>query len=135
MTNYELLLAMSEMMDAKLHPLQKDLQEVKTEVQEVKKDLQEVKTEVQEVKEDLQVVKDEVQVVKTDLQSVHYKIQKIKLFQENEIMPRLNTIESCYTSTYNRYRCYVEKMDAAFIDIDILKKVVSEHFQKLQKLA
>ena len=52
--------------------------------------------------------------------------------------PRLNTIESCYTDTYNRYKDYAEKMDAAFTDIEIMKKVITEHseaLQKLQKLA
>lgn len=149
MTNNELLLAMSKMMDAKFYPLQRDLQVVKNEVQVVKNEMHVVKEEVQVIKADLQGVKEEVQVMKADLQnvkddvqgvklnlqSVEFEIQKIKLFQENKIMPRLNTIESCYGDTYDRYRSYVEKMDAAFIDIDILKKVVSEHSRKLQKLA
>ena len=163
MTNSELLLAMSKMMDVKLHPLQKDLQVVKDEVQVVrnrvkvveedlqgikeeirvvkedlrvvKEDLQGLKEEVQGVKEDVQNIKEDVQGIKSRLQSVECEVQKIKLFQENKIMPRLNTIESCYGDTYDRYRSYVEKMDAAFIDIEILKKVVSEHSRKLQKLA
>ena len=46
-----------------------------------------------------------------------------------------NTIESCYTDTYNRYKDYADKMDAAFADIELLKKVVTEHSEKLQKLA
>ena len=156
MTNSELLLAMSKMMDVKLHPLQKDLQVVKDEVQVVrnrvkvveedlqgikeeirvvKEDLQGVKEEIRGVKEDVQNIKEDVQGIKSRLQSVECEVQKIKLFQENKIMPRLNTIESCYGDTYDRYRSYVEKMDAAFIDIEILKKVVSEHSRKLQKLA
>ena len=47
----------------------------------------------------------------------------------------LSTIESCYTDTYNRYKNYVEKMEAAFADIEIMKKVIAEHSEKLQKLA
>lgn len=43
--------------------------------------------------------------------------------------------ESCYTGTYERYRNYADKMDAAFADIELLKKVVTEHSEKLQKLA
>ncbi len=97
MTDNELLLAISEMMDTKL------------------------KSELQPLKNDLQTVKDEV--------------HQIKLYQENVILPRLNTIESCYTDTYNRYKDYADKMDAAFADIELLKKVVSEHSEKLQKLA
>ena len=46
---------------------------------------------------------------------------------ENNVIPRLNTIESCYTETYNRYRDYADKIEAVFVDVDLLKKVVSEH--------
>ena len=97
MTDNELLLAISEMMDNKL------------------------KSELQPLKNELQTVKDEV--------------HQVKLYQENVIVPRLNTIESCYTDTYKRYKDYVDKMDAAFADIELLKKVVTEHSEKLQKLA
>ena len=97
MTDNELLLAISEMMDIKL------------------------KSELQPLKNDLQTLKDEV--------------HQIKLYQENVILPRLNTIESCYTDTYNRYKNYAEKMEAAFADIEIMKKVIAEHSEKLQKLA
>ena len=103
MTENELLLAISDMMDHKL------------------------KAELQPIKNDLQTVKNEVQAVKND---VHH----MKLYQENIIMPRLNTIESCYTDTYGRYRNYSDKMEAAFEDIELLKRVVSEHSMKLQAL-
>ena len=94
MTDNELLLAMSEMMDTKL--------------------------------------KAELQPMKDDLQSVKEEVHQVKLYQENVIVPRLNTIESCYTDTYKRYRRDADRMEAAFDDIDILKKVVAEHSEKLQ---
>ena len=97
MTDNELLLAISEMMDSKL--------------------------------------KSELQPLKNDIQSIKNEVHQIKLYQENVILPRLNTIESCYTDTYNRYRDYADKMDAAFAYIELLKKVVTEHSEKLQKLA
>ena len=187
MTENELLLAISDMMDHKLkselQPIKNDLQTVKNEVQLVKnevqlvkEDLQTVKDEVQLMKEDLQEVKDEVQLVKEDLQAVKEDLQTVKdkvqtvendlqavknevqavknevqavknevqavkddvhhmkLYQENIIMPRLNTIESCYTDTYGRYRNYSDKMEAAFEDMELLKRVVSEHSMKLQAL-
>ncbi len=96
MTDKELLLAISGMMDKKL------------------------KSELQPLKNDLQSVKDEV--------------HQIKLYQENVILPRLNTIESCYTDTYNRYKNYADKIESVFDDVEILKKVVTEHSEKLQKI-
>ncbi|MCI9127664.1 MAG: hypothetical protein HFG28_10850 [Eubacterium sp.] len=69
------------------------------------------------------------------LDRIETKVTNIALTLENDIRPRLNTIESCYTETYNRYKDYADKMEAAFEDIEILKKVVSEHSEKLKKIS
>ena len=76
-----------------------------------------------------------LQPIENDIKSVKSEVHQIKLYKENIILPRLNTIESCYTDTYNRYKNYADKMEAAFADIELLKKVVTEHSEKLQKLA
>ncbi len=54
---------------------------------------------------------------------------------ENNVIPRLSTIETCYTDTYNRYKNHAQKMEAALADLEIMKKVMAEHSEKLQKLA
>ena len=95
MTDNELLLAISEMLDEKLGS--------------------------------------ELKPIKNDINSMQDEIHNIKLFQENVILPRLNTIESCYTETYDRYRNNADKFEAVFDDVELLKKVVSEHSEKLQK--
>jgi len=76
----------------------------------------------------------ELQPIKNDLQHVKNDIKGVKVFQENVILPRLETIETCYTDTYNKYKDYADKMDAAFADIEILKMVVAEHSKKLEKI-
>lgn len=70
------------------------------------------------------------------LKPIENRVKRIEVdLLENNVIPRLNTIESCYTETYNRYKDYADKMAAAFEDIEILKKVVSEHSEKLQKIS
>ena len=86
MTDYELLLAMSDLLDKKLQPIKDD-------------------------------------------------IQFFKLQNENDILPRLQNIEACYTSTYNRYKSGISQIDAMQADIDVIKSVIREHSEKLQKLA
>ncbi len=86
MTDNELVLAISEMMDKKLKPIKDD-------------------------------------------------IQLLKLQNENDILPRLQNIEACYTSTYNRYKSGVSQIDAMQADIDVMKKVIAEHSEKLQKIS
>lgn len=70
------------------------------------------------------------------LQPIENRLKRIEVdLLENNVIPRLNTIESCYTDTYNRYKDYADKMESAFADIELLKKVVSEHSEKLQKIS
>lgn len=70
------------------------------------------------------------------LQPIENRLKRIEVdLLENNVIPRLNTIESCYTGTYNRYKDHADKMEAAFADIELLKKVVAEHSEKLQKIS
>jgi hypothetical protein len=73
--------------------------------------------------------------IKEDIQEIKTRVKKIEITQENEILPRLNTIESCYTSTFDRYKDSVDDYESMKQDIAIIKKVVAEHSEKLQKLA
>ena len=70
------------------------------------------------------------------LNPVENRMKRIEIdLLENNVIPRLNTIESCYTDTYNRYKDFTDKMQATFDDTELLKKVVSEHSEKLQKIS
>lgn len=54
---------------------------------------------------------------------------------ENNVIPRLNTIESCYTSTYNRYKDGADWIESLQVDVDIIKQVLREHSEKLSKIS
>lgn len=69
------------------------------------------------------------------LKPVNDRLKKIELTQENDILPRLQNIEACYTSTYKRYQTGIEQLEAMQADIDVMKSVIREHSEKLQKLA
>ena len=107
------LLAISQMMeemldrklDERLKPIEHELKSLKAEVDGLKKEVDTLKTE----------------------------IHQIKLFQENIIMPRLNDIEACYTSTYQRYKDHADRMEQTYEDVALLKKVVASHSEMLQR--
>ncbi len=69
------------------------------------------------------------------LEPINDKLKRIELTQENDILPRLQNIESCYTSTYDRYKNSVADYEAMKQDISIMKQVIAEHSEKLQRLA
>ena len=70
------------------------------------------------------------------LNPIENRIKRIEVdILESQVIPRLNTIESCYTSTFDRYKDSVEDYEAIKQDISIIKKVITEHSEKLNKLA
>ena len=122
MRDNELLLAMSNMLDTKLE-------------EKLEEKLQPIKEEIHVLKEDVGVLKDEVHIMKGRICVLQEDVQHVKLYQENILEPRLNTIEACYTSTYGRCQNDVDRMEKAFDDIDMLKQTVARHSEQLRKMA
>ncbi len=135
MTDNELLLAISNMMDAKLEPVNNEIQGIKGELQGIKGEIRDLKEDVQVLKEDVQDLKEDVQVLKEDVADLKIRVKKIELTQETQILPQLNTIQECYISTYNRYKTSVDDYEEMKLDISVLKNVVAQHSEKLQVLA
>ena len=69
------------------------------------------------------------------LKPIEQRLKSIELTLENDIKPRLQNIEGCYTSTFDRYKDSVEGYETIQADIEIMKKVITEHSEKLQKMA
>lgn len=138
LTNEDLL-AISQVVDTRLEkrlqPIEKDIKELKDDVCVLKDDVAGLKVDIIVLNDKVQSLDDKVQSLDNKVQSLDAGLRNVRLFQENVILPRLNTIESCYTDTYHRYQKNCDKMEAVFDDVDLLKKVVADHSEKLQKLA
>ena len=101
----------------------------------IKSDIQEMKNDIQGLKGDVQGLKGDVQDLKEDMSEVKTRVKKIELTQENDILPRLHTIEACYTTTFDRYRASVEDYEEMKQDISVLKVVVADHSERLQRIS
>ena len=131
MADKEILTALSDM----LEPIPTNIQEMREDIQEIKGDISELKEDVSGLKKDVSGLKKDVAELKEDVSDLKVRVKKIELTQENEILPRLQTIEACYTSTYDRYREQVEEHEEMKQDIAILKEVVTEHSKILQRIS
>ena len=61
-------------------------------------------------------------------------VHNILLRMENRIEPRLDNIEACYTSTYMRYQDGVDKIETLEMNMEVVQSVVKEHSQKLNAM-
>lgn len=101
MTDNELLLAISDMMDKKL-------------------------------KSALQA---ELQPLKDDIRDMKQHITSIKLHLENTTDKNIQLLAENYVPAAKRYEKASSQIEAIQTDIVLLKKVVSEHSQKLQNMS
>ena len=97
------------------------------EVKDLKDNVTVLNTEVKDLKDNVIVLNTEVKDLKDNV-----KLTNIQM--ENDILPRIQTIESCYLSTYKRYQTGGDRMDEMRIDIDVLKLAVADHTKQIQRL-
>ncbi len=69
------------------------------------------------------------------LEPINERTKRTELLIENDILPRLQNIESCYTSTYRRYAAGIDQINSMQEDINIMKSVIAEHSKLLQKIS
>lgn len=116
MDKNELLSEMSTMLDTKLKSdLQSELQPLKDKL---KSDLQ----------SELQPLKDEVRDVKQ-------RVTSIALHIENITDKNIQLLAENYVPAAKRYEKAVSELETMQSDIDIMKIVITEHSEKLQKIS
>lgn len=117
----------------------KDIEMIRDVVEEamgsLKEDVTELKGDVTVLKEDVTKLKGDIEDLKQVTEKTQNDVIKINLTLENIVMPRLCTIEDCYTSTYHRYAEGIGQLETMQMDIDILKETATQHGEMLQRLA
>lgn len=139
---------MSDLMDRKLKPVEVRLTSIEKTLEKHTEDIEILKEQTKKIgpleeqvgrlERRLEKVEHRLEIVegKTDqIDSLADRTVRIEFLLENDVLPRLQNIESCYTSTYQRYVSEVDRVDALQADMVIVKKVVAEHSEKLQRMA
>lgn len=121
MTDNELLLAISNIMDKKIHPLENRLDNIENRLDNIENRLDNVENRLDNVENDIQDLK--------------FQVHKINLRLDNNITGQLREIQACYISTYERYKKGVEKNEQLYSDMELVKDVLKDHSQKLQKIS
>ena len=132
MADIELLHAIGQLLDVKLQPVHERLDRMDERLDGIDERLDRMDERLTNLEGQMIVVNTRLTNLEEQVSDVKTRVKRVELIMENEVKPRLHTIEECYLSTYRRYVEYSEKMKNAFVDIDILKKTVHLHSIKLQ---
>lgn len=76
-----------------------------------------------------------LQPIKDDVKSIRDEQTRIKLILENEVQHDIKLLTENYVPAAKRYQDAAAQIEAMQADIDIMKKIITEHSKMLQKLA
>lgn len=123
MSDNELLLALSDMMDEKLKPVNDRLKKIElTQENDILPRLKKI-----EITQENDILPQIKKIELTQENDILPQIRKIELTQENDIISRLQNIEVHSVSTYKQYQSDIEKIDSMQDELEIIKKIVAEY--------
>jgi len=73
--------------------------------------------------------------MENDIKSIKDEQSRINLIIENEIQHDINILVENYVPAAKRYEKATAQINAMQADIDIIKKVISDHSEKLKKIS
>ena len=83
----------------------------------------------------LLAVRNEIQPIKDTLQETRNELHDFRLYVENEIEPKIQLLAENYVPAAKRYEKASAEIEALQADIEIMKRVIAEHSEKLQKIS
>ena len=69
------------------------------------------------------------------LEPINTRLKRLEMTVEHDVVPRLQNIEACYITTFERYQKSVDDYEGMKQDIEVLKMVVESHSEKLQQIS
>ncbi len=130
--------ALSGLLDEKLQPIKDDISELKIRVTNLEIDVRGLKQEVSVLKAEVADLKERVANLEQDVSVLKQNVRILKLDNENVIKPSIQMLTENYVPAARQYELQSEKINELKSDVDVMKIVVKEHseqIEKLQKLA
>ena len=133
-----LLGEISGMLENMQHSLRTEIAETRDSLQnslraEIAETRETLHAEIAETRDSLHSsLRAEIAETRDSLQS---QLTQINLTLEQNVVPRLNTIESCYVSTYERYSQGINQLESIQSDILVMKDVIMKHSTQLAKIS
>ncbi len=80
-------------------------------------------------------LKAELKPIQDDIETIKNEQKRINIIIENEIRSDVRMLAENYMPAANKYEKATAKIEAMQADIDVMKSVIREHSEKLQKIS
>lgn len=124
LTNEDLL-AISQLLDTKLD----------ARLKPIERDIKSIRDEQILMRDEQRRLRDEQEGIRDEQKGLRDEQTRIRLIIENDVVRAINILAENYLSAAKRYEDAADKINAMQTDIDIMKKVISDHSKKLKKIS
>ncbi len=87
------------------------------------------------IKNDIKAIRDEQTLIKDEQRRMKDEQTRIRLIIENDVLHAINILSENYVPAAKRYEKAADQIEAMQSDIDIMKKVLADHSEKLKKIS
>ena len=126
------LLAISQLLDtkldARLKPMENDIRFIRDEQILMRDEQSRLRDEQALMRKEQALMREEQALMKEEQ-------ARINLIIENDILHAINILVENYLPAAKRYENATEKIESMQTDIDIMKKVIADHSEKLKKIS
>ena len=126
------LLAISQLLDtkldARLKPMENDIRFIRDEQILMRDEQSRLRDEQALMRKEQALMREEQALMKEEQ-------ARINLILENDILHAINILVENYLPAAKRYENATEKIESMQTDIDIMKKVIADHSEKLKKIS
>lgn len=126
------LLAISQLLDtkldARLKPMENDIRFIRDEQILMRDEQSRLRDEQALMRKEQALMREEQALMKEEQ-------ARINLIIENDILHAINILVENYLPAAKRYVNATEKIESMQTDIDIMKKVIADHSEKLKKIS
>lgn len=144
MTNEELLVAMSDMMDEKIRRSMSDMMDEKIQrsmsdlmdakLEPLKNDMTEVKDRVTNIEGQVVDLKNRVTNIEGQVADLKDRVTSIEVDMENVVKPGIVELCTAYHTEYEKYRIVNEDYDRMTSKVGAMETVVSEHSEQISEI-
>lgn len=126
--NKDDLSAIAQIVKESINGLETDVSTLKEDVSILKQNVATLDCRLTNVESDIRDMKADITNMKADIRD----IQVVKL--ENNVIPRLNEIESCYLDSHKKFSEKADEFESAISDISIMKIAIQKNANDIAEL-
>ena len=97
--------------------------------------LKPMESDIRSIRDEQILMRDEQRRFRDELNALRDEQKRIRLIIENDVLRAISILAENYLPAAKRYESAAEQIHAMQTDIDIMKKVIADHSEKLKRIS